>query len=170
MDRFIEFILQIWESIVPCTVLDEYERGVVLRWGRFDREIGPGFHWLFPPIMYRALTEVVVVQPHNLVAQSLTTSDDIPMVISAVITSRVENVTKLLLEVEGREQAISDVTLGVVASCVAKATYDEVRQDAFRQTVLKEVRRLARKYGVEVLNVQFSDLQRCRSLRLVQGS
>lgn len=156
--------------MLPCTVLDEYEGGVVLRWGRLDREIGPGFHWLFPPIMYRALTEVVVTQPHNLVAQSLTTRDDVPIVISAVITSRVSDVAKLLLEVEGREQAIADSTLGVVASCVARATYDEVREDSFRQTVLREVRRLARKYGVDVLNVQFSDLQRCRSLRLVQGS
>lgn len=165
-ERIFEWIAQFWQLAIPWLILNEYQRGVVLRFGRFHRELGPGFHWIAPFGIEEAIYDSVVTSTTNLAQQSLTTADNHTVVVSAVITHKVHDVKTLFLEVEGKEQVMIDIAYGVVTQQVTAAKWDEIITEDFAKRVYREVRKRAFRYGVEVLNVQFSDMQRCKSLRL----
>lgn len=168
LEKLIDAILSSARLFRVCVVLREYERGVVLRWGRFHREIGPGFRWMWPFNVEECLYSTVVLETMDLGPQSLTTADEVAVVVRPVVTFTIDDVRKFLLEVDGAKNVIEDATCGILARLVIGATWERVRSDEFQAEVLRKVRAAARRWGVEVSAVQFADLTRSRSLRLIQ--
>lgn len=169
IDRLVDLLVQFLGFFQFCTIVDAYEQGVILRFGKYRKTVDPGFHWLIPFYVDRLLATTVVTNTSNLGAQSLTLADGTQVVISTIVTWRVNDVRKLLLEVEGLTEALHDTAYGVIASKTCSATWAEVHDPAFCETVGKEVRKRAFRYGVEVMQVQFSDLSKTRSLRIWTG-
>lgn len=167
-DRLFEFLKLCWEFVVPFVLVDEWQRGVVLRFGRWHRDLGPGFHWLWPGIE-QAITDSVITDTQVLPFQPLTTRDGVQVSVQALLTYRVVDFRKLATTVEGREQALHDSASGVIASEVSRHTWDEVRAPEFVQVVYKAVRRRGFRYGIELDEVQFPGLQRTRSYLVLSG-
>ena len=74
-DRLFDFLFRFIELFRCFTVINEYERGIVLRLGKYNRELDKGFHWLLPLAIEEALSENVVITTINLNSQSLTDRD-----------------------------------------------------------------------------------------------
>ena len=84
---WIKDLLVAWyEWLIPFTVIDAYEEAVVLRLGKYHRNLDPGFHWLIPFGIERALSDEVVTRVVNLSSQSLTTQDGVPVVVGGAVT------------------------------------------------------------------------------------
>lgn len=165
-DRLVEVLLEFLDLFKVITVINEWERGLVLRMGKKHRELEPGWHWVAPFAIEHVLAEHTVVTTTNLLPQSLTTKDGHSITLAGIVTWQVTDVSKALLEVEGRQEVILDATYGVIARHVSRTTWDELRGKDVAHEVTKEVRRKAARYGFSVESVQFSDLVRCRSIRL----
>ena len=168
LDKLIDLIVSSIRFFQFCTVILQYERAVVLRFGRFHREIGPGFHWIWPFRIEEVLATNVTLETMNVGPQSLTTKDGVSMVISTVVTFTVADVRKFLIEVEAATNVIEDSTYGIVSRLVADRTWAELCRPELADDLSKIVRRLAKRWGVDVMNVQVSDLTRSRSFRLMQ--
>lgn len=151
---------------VPWHVLQEYERGVVMRWGRVHREVGPGWCWLWPCGIEHVLSDNVVTTTSVLPTMSLTTRDGRSMVCTPVLTWKIRNVRKLLLEVEGRDTVLVDSACSIIASAVNASEWHAVADATFAEQLLQDVRKRAFRYGVEVESVGFQSLVACESLRL----
>lgn len=139
---------------------------MVLRFGKFQRKLEPGLHWIYPFGIDRVLEDNVVPTTRGLSPQSLVTSDGHSVTVAVLVTFQTSDVKKLLLEIEGAESVMIDATYGIVAAEVGKTPWDDLRTEAFAERVTKNVRRRAFRYGIEVLQVQFSDIAKCRSHRL----
>lgn len=150
-------------------VLHAYERGVLLRLGVFERELGPGLHWIFPFRIDEVLSAPVTARTTNLPAQVVVTADGKTVAVKALVTWRVRNISKFLLEASEPAEALPDAALGAVAELVAGVTWEDLRGPELARTLRSEVRRRARKYGVTVDAVQLTDVAPARVLRLVQG-
>lgn len=166
LDRLIDLILSSIRLLSFFTVIDEFEEAVVLRFGKFNRKLGPGFHLLWPFNIETVLTDNVVARTTNLPAQSLTTADGHTVVVSGVVTSRITDIQKALLEVEGVDHALLDSCIAEIARQVSRSTWDELRNPEFSDQLTKSCRRQGFKYGIEILRVQLSDVTKARSLRL----
>lgn len=166
-DKLIEVLAHWWERLVPFLIVTEYERGVVLRFGRYHRELTPGFHWVIP-LVEQWITHNVVPSVHMSTPQSLTTRDGHQCVVQALITWKVHNIKKMLLEVEDAGHALGDAIPGLVAQHVNRLTWEELCADGALDPVMKEARSRGFKWGIEVMQVSMSDLQRCKSLRIWQ--
>lgn len=166
LDRLIDLFLALYQSFIPWIILDEYERGVVLRLGRKHRVIGPGFHWRWPFGIERYLYDSVVTNTACLAPQSLTTSDGVSIVVSAVITSHVTDVEKLLLECEDKDQALIDSAFGVIANLVSTHKWEEIHTERFAGKMTLHIKRKGARFGLAVESVQFRDVSKCRSIRL----
>lgn len=151
--------------LVPFTVLEEYERGVVLRLGRFRRTLDPGFHWIIPKVDVVHSTNVVA-NTSNLGAQSLVTKDGKSAVVSAIVTWKVSDVRKFLLEVEGAAEAVHDLAYGAIAEWVLAHTWEELCRRDVSGRLTHLVQRRSAEYGIEIVRVQLSDVTQCRSIRL----
>lgn len=168
LDRLIDFLLSVVDLFYFVRVVDSWEKGVVLRLGRYRRTVGPGWHLVWPLMIERVITADVYARPFRLPPQSLTTSDDIAVVVSAVVTCKVANVRKVLLDCGNHEEALADSLTGTIAQHVTGAAWSDLTTEEFWSTVTTATHERARKWGLKVIEVQPADVTRCKSLRLFQ--
>jgi len=166
IDLFVSFLhlFRAWE------IIDEYERGVRLRFGKlYNGALLPGFHWRIPFGVDKILTENVTRTTTALSPQALTTKDGVGVVVSGIVTWRICDIVKFLIKVEEAKEILADVTRGVIRQLVAAHTWDEIsyKGEQFDDELFKKARTPAFQWGVEVLKVSLSDVAKCRSLRLL---
>lgn len=167
LDRLLDLLVNVWQSILPWIVLDEWQRAVVLRLGRFHRDIGPGFHWVIP-FAECAYYESVVPDTHLLAAQPLTTRDGVPVSVQAMLLYQIRDVRKLLL-VGDKTRALHDSAAGIIAAQVASGTWDQLTAGEVTGEAYKAIRARGFRYGIEVMELQFAGLQKSRSYMLLQN-
>ena len=169
-DRLIDFIVQFATIFQFCMVIAPYQRGVRLRLGKFNKVLSPGLHFFFPFWIDEILTENVVTETRRIKPQSLTTKDGKAVVLSGVVTFEIEDVRVFLLEVEGRNNVVEDASYGAISDFIMKRDWaDIVAMESIGNEITKAVRRQAKKYGVNILNLQLADFTLCPSVRLLQS-
>ena len=167
LDRLIDTILGALHLFQFWVVVAAYERGVVLRLGLFHRELGPGFHWVIPFAVDRVWCEHTVPRTMNLGPQSLTTSDGVSVVVSAIVTAKIVDIQRAVLNVESVDHAMRDACYAEVAGVIMRQTWPQLNKSAELETELERAcQRRATKWGIEIVRVQLSDVSRSRSLRL----
>jgi len=167
-DRLIDLALQFIDLFRFFVVIDEFERAVILRLGRYYKVLESGLHFILPLNIDNVLIDNVVPRTINLGAQGLTTADGKTITLSAVITAQIRDVRKAMLEVEHVNEAIVDSCYATIGDLVVAHSWDQIRKPEFSDTLLKACRKQAFKYGIEILRVQLSDLTPSRALRLFQ--
>lgn len=167
IDKLVDFLLNVLGLFKFFYTLNPYQMGVLLRLGKFKKVISPGFGFCYPFGIDQILAENVVLETINVGPQSLTTKDGIGIVVSSIITFKIEDVKTFLLEVEGRNNAIEDCSYGAISGFFLTKTWDSLFELDLSNELSKIVRRSAKKYGVDIISVQLCDFSRCRSLRLV---
>jgi len=88
-------------------ILDQWDRGIVLRLGRFQRQIGPGLYWIVPLIdrMVRRVDQRVMTT--SFLAEKALSRDTVPVNVDAVLFWHVWDAQKATLEVADYEAAVS---------------------------------------------------------------
>jgi regulator of protease activity HflC (stomatin/prohibitin superfamily) len=166
-DKLIEYLVSWIDLFKPLRVVQAWEKAVLLRRGLYVRTLDPGWHWVIPLAIDEVIRESVVTDTTRTSAQSLTTSDGVNVAVSVVVTWRVQNVRKVLLEVQGKEQAMLDAATGVIARHVTSARWADLTSDEFMRTVQTEITARAKRWGLKVEDVSWHDLAQCTSLRLL---
>jgi regulator of protease activity HflC (stomatin/prohibitin superfamily) len=99
--------------------------------------------------------------------QTLTTRDDLTVVISAIVKYQISDVRAYLLDIWESADVLNDVTLGAIKEIVASVDYADLQNPSIENDVLAIVQEEAKRFGVHVHKVTFSDLGRIRSIRLI---
>lgn len=164
-DKLIDFVLQFLDRFACLTIIEAYEQGVVLRFGRFKKVFEPGVHFVWP-VIERVISENVVPKVYDLNAQSLTTADGVSVVVSGIVTARVHDVRRSVLEVDGVLDAIKNSSVAEIARAVKKATWSELSSVDFDESLTAACRKKGFKWGMEIMEVQLSDMSKSRTVRL----
>lgn len=165
-ERLIDILENIWWWLVPFEVIDEYELGLVLRWGRYHRTLAPGFHWTIPFGVERVMKDTVVRTTSYLDAQSLQSLDGKPVVISAILIYKIGNIKRWLLEVDDAETALHDITYGLIDEAVSRTPYADILDHQFDEKIFQTVKEAGVSWGARVEAVKFSDRTSAMSIRL----
>lgn len=166
IDRLVEFLSQFIGLFKFWYIIFDYERGVLLRLGRFRKEMEPGLHWLIPFSVDHVLADNVVPRTVHLGVQSLMTADGRTIAVSAVVTASIRHIRKAMLEVEGVDHALIDSCTAAVAAHVSAVTWDHLRTEDSGAALMKVCRAQAFRYGLEIHRVQLADMSPCRAIRL----
>jgi len=113
-------------------ILNEYERGVVFRLGRVQRQPrGPGLLFVFWPIdkITRVSLRTLV---HDVPSQDIITKDNVSVSVNAVVYSRVVDPLKAILEVENYRYATSELSQTTLRSVLGQADLDELLSERER--------------------------------------
>jgi len=88
-------------------VIDQWERGIVLRLGRFHRQIGPGLFWVIPLIdrVVRRVDQRVMTT--SFLAEKALSRDTVPVNVDAVLFWHVWDSEKATLQVADYRAAVS---------------------------------------------------------------
>lgn len=170
LDRLISLAQQLVGLFRFAAVVNDYEAGVVLRLGHFHRKLGPGFHFMLPFGIEQVYTDNCVPSTLSLGPQSLTTRDGVSVVVSGIVTWRIHDIRKMLLEVEDAESVLTDSAYGLIGDSVRAAEWAEVQAPEFAAALTSVIRQKAFRWGIKVSAVQLSDVSRSKSLRLWKDS
>lgn len=162
----LELFIQFWDSLKPWVVVDQYEAGIVLRLGLWNRDIQPGLSWKIP-FVETVLTAVVVITTESLRPQTLTTKDGKSIVVRSVVKYEIKKVKPYLLDIWDRADVLSDVTMAAVAAAVSTSTFSELIACGIEDTVTSTVRQQVNQYGFKIHKITFSDFGMIRSIRLI---
>jgi regulator of protease activity HflC (stomatin/prohibitin superfamily) len=167
IDKLIDTLIAIWDSVKFWEIVMHYERGVRLRRGVFKELLEPGWHWKIPVIDHM-LTDNVVTRTNNLSPQALQTSDGKTVQVSAILRFNIRDIYKALLEVEGIDHATRDIGYLVIAEAVQTHPYEAVRSADFADVMTKAARKIGWRYGIEVEQLGLSDVSPAKTLILVK--
>ena len=166
-DRIFDFIAAVWEWFIPFTVINAYEQGVVLRFGKFHHVVKPGLRWLIPFGIDEVKYETVVRQTSYLDVQSLTTKDKKSISIAGIIVYKIDDIRMFLLDIDDGEVDMNNIVYGIISEHVEKYKWEDVLGAGFHTAITRATKRACNKYcGVKVIAIKWSDKTVARSLRL----
>jgi len=163
-DRLIDLLVQSVQLFQFFDVVDEYERGVILRLGKFHRTVEPGFVWLIPFAVDRLMVDNVVPRTANLGEQTITTKDGKSVTVRGVVTAKISDVKKAMLEVEHMDDALRDSCSGEIGRVISETTWDDVWHG--KADLTGACRKRGWKYGIEIMSVQLADAAPTKCIRL----
>ena len=169
-DRLIDLLVEFLDLFKFWHVVDPYEEALVLRLGKLHRHLYCGWHPIIPMGVERVFDEHVVPAVHSLGNESVTTKDGKSIGFHAIVTYRVRDIEKLLLEVENGDHAVLDACAGEVARVLRESTWDEIGQSEILDKLTAAARKRGFKFGVEIMSVQLAGMVLCRSIRLIGNS
>jgi regulator of protease activity HflC (stomatin/prohibitin superfamily) len=168
-DKLIDLLSNWIEQILPLFIITDYEMGVLLRFGKYKKIVGPGIYFKIP-FFDHVLSQHVVVTTLSLPPQSLYTKDKQNIVVKGVVKYRISEVKTFLLEVYDAQDAISDMTQSIIKNIIMDKTLDECIDPEIDNTLTKKARVEAKKWGVEIQQVTLTDLAPIRSFRLINDT
>lgn len=161
MDWIIVVIVAILVIIIgSIKQINEYERGIKFRLGKFIKEINPGWHLIIP--IFESLKKVDIrTKAVDVPEQDAITKDNISVKINAVLYYKIEDAAKSIIKVEDYKYAISQLAQTTMRNAVGTVTLDELLSE--REKISKEicniVDKAATSWGIDVENVELKDVR-----------
>ncbi len=147
-------------SAFAIKIVKQYERGVVLRFGRLMGVRNPGFNVIIPFVdrMTRVTLRIV---PFVLEPQEVITKDNVTVRVDAVVYFQVIEPVKAVINVEGYQQAIIQLALTTLRSVLGQSELDELL--AHRDQINKRLRQIIDEqsegpWGVRATLVEVKDV------------
>lgn len=141
-------------------IADQWEKGVVLRFGRFIGLKGPGLFWIIPVVdsVTEWIDHRVMVSPFS--AEKTLTRDTVPVDVDAVLFWLVWDAEKAALEVENYRSAITWAAQTALREVIgvldlADILVGRAKMDADLQKIIDE---RTTPWGVTVQSVEIRDI------------
>ena len=140
-------------------ILNEYERGVIFRFGRIIPVKGPGLIFLWPiidKIVRVSLRTVAMDVP----AQDIITKDNISVKVNAVVYFRVVEPIKAIIEVEDFFYATSQMAQTTLRSILGQSQLDDLlaKREELNIELQKVIDDQTEPWGVKVTTVEVKNV------------
>jgi len=153
-------ILVIILLLAALKVVAQYERGVILRLGRFVGIREPGLRVIIPFIdrMWKVDTRIVTM---DVPAQEVITRDNVTIKVDAVVYLRVINADSAVLKVADYVRATSLISQTTLRSVLGQSELDEIlsHRDKLNARLQQIVDEQTDPWGVKVSVVEIKDVQ-----------
>jgi regulator of protease activity HflC (stomatin/prohibitin superfamily) len=141
-------------------IVQQYETGVVFRFGRIIGIKEPGLSWILPLIdQMRSVDMRTITMP--IVPQKIITKDNVSVDVSAVAYYKITDAIKSIVAIENVMNAINQIAQTTVRNIVGRFQLDEILSE--RDTINKEIRTVLDGYtenwGVIVSVVEIKDIE-----------
>lgn len=167
LEKLIDFILGLLEDILPFVIIDHYEKGVRLRFGKNGYpELEPGFNWKIP-FADKIHTVMIKTTTMPLREQTLTTKDNVTIVVKAVIKYEIKDAKQILLEVNDAYDAVADMTQGIIRDFIIDRNYVDCNSPDLGKDITLKARQEAVNWGIKIRTITITDLGKMTSIRLL---
>jgi regulator of protease activity HflC (stomatin/prohibitin superfamily) len=153
-------ILVLVLTAMALKVVAQYERGVILRLGRFVGIREPGLRVIIPFIdrIWKVDTRIVTM---DVPAQEVITRDNVTIKVDAVVYLRVVNADSAVLKVADYIRATSLISQTTLRSVLGQSELDEIlsHRDKLNARLQQIVDEQTDPWGVKVSAVEIKDVQ-----------
>jgi regulator of protease activity HflC (stomatin/prohibitin superfamily) len=141
-------------------VVNQYERGIVLRLGRFHRTMNPGLRIIIPYID-RMMKVDVRTTPMDIPKQEVITKDNVTVNVDAVVYYRVLDPKKAVLETTNYSYATSTFAQTALRDITGNFELDEIlsKRDEISSQIKEIVDKQTDKWGIDIENVKLQNIE-----------
>ena len=159
---FIEFLIILAAAVIVfgLRVVQQYERGVIFRFGKVVGVKDPGLRVIIPLVdVMRKVNMRIITMP--IPSQKVITKDNVSIEVAAVAYYHVVEPTKSLVEIDNVMQAINQISQTTVRNIVGQHPLDEVLSstDQINKQVMTMLENTVEQWGVELTRVELKDIQ-----------
>ncbi len=140
-------------------VLQEWDRAVVLRLGRFQSVRGPGIIFLFPFIDRPILVDTRVLTM-DVPKQEVMTRDNVPATVDAIVLFKVVNPADAITRIENYIRTTSLIAQTTLRSTLGQSDLDEMlsQREMINQKLQQTIDEQTEPFGVKVVAVEVRDV------------
>ncbi len=169
MGQFLQIIVNlIREYAVPWRAVYAGQRGIRWTFGKWTRDLAPGF-WFYAPIIQHIETTWACYQEVDTALQTFTTRDNISVSLSANVGYTVYNAATYYTKVYNFDQTIERAIRGHLFEILHALEYEEIRTSlpALSQVLRDKIHAQATTWGVRIHHVRMTDFVRTRAYRIL---
>jgi len=155
-------VFAVFLVISGLRVVNQYERGVILTFGKYTGMREPGLTWILVIFGVQKMLKVDVrVKAVDVPDQEAITKDNISVKINAVIYYKVSDAAKAVLEVENFNYAVSQLAQTTMRNASGEVSLDELlsNRDQISTKIQKVIDEASDPWGIKVINVELKDIQ-----------
>ena len=142
-------------------IVNQYERGVVFRFGKVQGQIkDPGLRLIIPLVdQMRKVSLRIVTLPIE--SQKIITKDNVSIDVAAVAYYKVTDPTKAIVEIENVVSATYQIAQTTVRNIVGQSSLDDVLSEtvAINEKIKVILETSTEKWGIYVSTVEVKDIQ-----------
>ena len=146
--------------LLSVKVVNEWEEGVVLTFGRYSRKAKPGIN-LIIPIVENLIKVDKRITTIDIPKQEVMTKDNVPVMINAVVYMRIEDPEKAILKVNDVWYAVAQYAQTALRDVVGEIELDELL--AKREEVAERIRKIVdeetEEWGVDITAIKLQDIE-----------
>jgi regulator of protease activity HflC (stomatin/prohibitin superfamily) len=166
--RLLEWLGNKWESsVTPYFIVAEYEEGVLLRFGKYKKNIVAGSNWKFPFIDYTLSTNIMT-NTYAISNVNITTLDSKTITISAVLEIDIFDVKAYLIDTNDADTNAADLARGIIADYLTDCTWDEVKDKKTLTKIKNKLKPEFAQMGINVNKLFFGDIAITRTFTLIK--
>lgn len=139
--------------------IDEYERGVKFRLGRYCKIVKPGWRLVLP--IFESMKKVDIrTKAVDVPEQDAITKDNVSIRINAVLYYSIFDASKVIISVENYKYAVSQLAQTTMRNAVGAVTLDELlaQRDKISEEICKIIDEATDPWGIKVENVELKDI------------
>lgn len=166
-DKLLEFIMQFLEDILPVKIINQWEKGVYLRFGKYIKNVEPGLVFKVP-FADKIWHSPVITQTIHLQPQTLTTLDGKDVVLKAIVRYHVDDVKEFLLNVMHASDVLVDTTQGVIRDTVEGYNWEDLYN--ISEYLQSQVQDIVDNWGIKIERITLTDLGIVKTYRIMSDT
>jgi len=147
---------------LPATVAinKEWEEAIILRFGKFQRLVGPGFFFKWPYIETFLKQDKQIINL-NISRQEVMTKDNISVTVDAVVFVKVVNTKDSIVNIRNIWDSVMKYAQTTMRDVVGDVELDELlaRRDEVADKIAKMVERETQDWGVDITSVKLQTVE-----------
>jgi len=141
-------------------VVQEWQRGVLLRLGRFERVLDPGLRWVIPGVDQIASLVDMRIRSTSFSAEKALTRDTVPVDVDAVLFWVVTDAKRAVLEVENYQPTVSWAAQTTLRDIIGQTELGRMISDraGLDAELQKSIDAKTSEWGITVQSVEIRDV------------
>lgn len=153
-------ILAFFIVVTGLRVVDQYERGVVLTFGRYTSTRHPGLTWILTGV--QKMTKVDLrIDTVDIPQQEVITKDNVTVGINAVVYFRVNNAEKAILEIQNFRHAVALYAQATLRDVIGGVDLDSLLSE--REVIAEDIKKMVdvatESWGIDVSDIKIQDIE-----------
>ena len=156
----IAIIILVFIIIPGIRIVNQYERGIVLRLGKYSRTLKPGLRIIIPYIDKMIKVDVRTT-PMDIPKQEVITRDNVTVNVDAIVYFKVLNAEKAVLETTNYSYATSTFAQTALRDVTGNFDLDEIlsKRDEISEKIREIVDVQTDKWGIDIENVKLQNIE-----------
>lgn len=141
-------------------VVNQYERGVILTFGKYTSTRQPGLTWVFPGIQKMIKVDMRITTT-DIPQQEVITKDNVPVGINAVVYFQVQSAENSILNIKDYTLAVSQYAQAALRDVIGGIELDPLLSE--REQIAEEIQKIVsaatQSWGISVTDIKIQDIE-----------